>query len=497
MTRENKSTIILSLIVCGIAAILGVLNKSYLVSGMYIGTVILASIIMREKEIYDQLYAILLISLCYDYVLHVPGIESVYMFHIVLAIFTLMSLYKFFREHEVWENINKVILCIFVIWFIYMCISVTWALNKSLAVKYIAIYIMMFAFIVDLMIYNINRKRLETTIKVVLGIISLTVLVGFVEVLLGHQLPVKHYADSFENLSQLHRNMINARPIAFSFNTNNLAATLAILSPLCFYAIYKFENIILKVWFIIVSIAAFGLIVVTTSRTGSFAFIFGFIVYIIYSICSIRRLGVKQIIFPLILIGGFYIAYNYSGYLVKVAPVDGEKVENITLSDKIHALEEMQFEEGGEGSVNVRGTIIKDVLVEGLIHNKNYLGYGVGNVEQYVRDQGNTGTVFSPHCYPIEILADFGVPGVILYGVYYLYLLISNIVIGIQKKSVMCFAAVSGLIAFAPASFGPSSITYVFSYWLLIAFSIACIQVYRKEDTGSFNRTTFKEFRFY
>ena len=50
MTRENKSTIILSLIVCGIAAILGILNKSYLVSGMYIGTVILTNIIMREKD---------------------------------------------------------------------------------------------------------------------------------------------------------------------------------------------------------------------------------------------------------------------------------------------------------------------------------------------------------------------------------------------------------------------------------------------------------------
>ena len=79
-----------------------------------------------------------------------------------------------------------------------------------------------------------------------MGIISLTVLVGFVEVLLGHQLPVKHYADSFENLSQLHRNMINARPIAFSFNTNNLAATLAILSPLCFYAIYKLHKNIME-----------------------------------------------------------------------------------------------------------------------------------------------------------------------------------------------------------------------------------------------------------
>lgn len=497
MTKDNRATITMLLMVCTMAAIFGILNKDYLVSGIYIVTILLTGILMKQKELYDKLYAVLLVSLCFDYVLHMPKIESVYIFHIILGIFSLMSLYKLFTDYEVWKNINKVVLCIFVIWFIYMCISLIWALNRSLAIKYIAIYIMMFTFIANLMIYNINKNRLENTIKIVLGIICLTVLVGFIELLSGHQLPVKHYADSFENLSQLHRNMINARPIAFSFNTNNLAATLAILSPICFYAIYKFENVILKVFFTIVSIIAFGLIVVTTSRTGTVAFGFGFIVYIIYSICSIKRLSIKQMIFPLILIGGFYLAYNYSGYLVRVAPVDGEKVDNITLSDKLHSLENMQFEEGGEGSINVRGTIIKDVLIEGLIHNKNFLGYGVGNVEQYVRNQGNTGSICSPHCYPIEILADFGIPGVLLYGVYYLYLLIGNIIIGIKKKSVMCFAAVSGLIAFAPASFGPSSITYVFSYWLLMAFSIVCIQVYRKEDTGFFKQTSFKEFKFY
>ncbi|MBE6071946.1 MAG: O-antigen ligase domain-containing protein [Clostridium butyricum] len=497
MTRQNKYTMTLLIIVCGIAAALGFLNKSYLVSGMYIGTVILTGFLMREKDIYDQLYCILLISLCYDYVLHVPGVESIYMFHIILAAFSLMSLYKLFKDREVWKNINKVVLCIFIIWFIYMCVSVTWALNRNLAIKYIAIYIMMFAFIVDLMIYNINKERLEITIRILLGIICLTVLVGVVELVLGEQLPVKHYADAFDNLSPEHRSIINARPIAFSFNTNNLAATLAILSPICFYAIYKFENIILKVLFTIISVMSFSLIVSTTSRTGSTAFLFGFIVFIIYSLCSIKRLGIKHMIIPIILIAGLLVAFNYSEYLLKPKPVGGKNVENITLEDKMHALEDIQFEEGGEGSVNVRGTIIRDVLVEGLIHNKNYLGYGVGNVEQYVRNQGNTGTVFSPHCYPIEILADFGVPGVALYGVYYLYLLISNIVIGIKNRSLMCFAAASGLIAFAPASFGPSSITYVFSYWLLMAFSIACIQVYRKEDTGSFKRTTFKEFKFY
>ena len=58
----------------------------------------------------------------------------------------------------------------------------------------------------------------------------------------------------------------------------------------------------------------------------------------------------------------------------------------------------------------------------------------------------------------------------------------------------MCFAAVAGLIAFAPASFGPSSITYVFSYWILMGFSISCIQVY-KNDNEYTRASKIKEFR--
>ena len=103
--------------------------------------------------------------------------------------------------------------------------------------------------------------------------------------------------------------------------------------------------------------------------------------------------------------------------------------------------------------------------------------------------------IYNPHCYPIEILSDFGVPGLILYGIYYLYLLIQNIILGIKKRNVFCFAAVAGLIAFAPASFGPSSITYVFSYWILMAFAISCIQV-SKNENDYVSRSRAKEFRF-
>ena len=161
----------------------------------------------------------------------------------------------------------------------------------------------------------------------------------------------------------------------------------------------------------------------------------------------------------------------------------------------MNALGDEEIQDGGEGSLSVRTTIIRDVLLKGTIKEKNYLGYGVGNVTQYIQNQKNTGNIYSPHCYAIEILGDFGIPGVLLYGGYYLYLLIGNIIIGIKKKNIMCFAAVAGLIAFAPASFGPSSITYVFSYWILMGFAVSCIQVYKNENNNYKPTSSIKEYR--
>lgn len=498
MARGSKMKNIVLAIILIIAATLGILNGSYIITAMYIGAVLVASYMMRFEDTYNLLYAVLLVSVIFDYTLYVPGIQSIYMFHIVLGVFTLSSLYRAIKDREVLLNLNRVVLSIFVIWFIYMCVSVIWAINRSLSIKYIAIYLMMFAFIVDMMIYNINKERLNKTINLLLGLISFIIVVGFIEVLLGKQLPVRHYIDGFINsLPQWQINTIKARPIAFSYNTNNLTATLAILSPICLFAIYKFENIIAKMWFTLVSCVGFTLVVITTSRTGFFAFLFGFAVFIIYSILNAKKLGITQLIFPVILIVGFILAFNYGLLLMNIEPIDNETPQiQTSLSGKLHSLE--GFSEGEvteEGSTLHRMEIIKNVL-NGVITEKQYQGFGVGNVEQVIKDRGDTGSVYSPHAYPIEILGDFGLPGIALYGIYYLYLLIGNLIIGIKKKSIMCFAAVAGLIAFAPASFGPSSITYVFSYWILIGFAVSCIQVYRK--TGNVYRPTssIKEFKF-
>lgn len=481
MISKINNKIKVLLLISILAIIMGVFNGNYIIPVMFILTLAVGSYFIDNDNVYDTLYMVLLVSSFYDYALYAPRVSSVYMFHIMLGIFSLVSLYKIIKDKTIFSKLDKKVITIYVIWFIYMCLSIAWCLSKSLSIKYIAIYLMMFAFIGNIMIYNISKERLEKTFKIVLFLISLITIVAFIEVLLGKQLPIKHYADAFmEYLPQKDQNQINARPMAFSFNPNNLAATLAILMPFCYYAVYKVKSIVGKVWFTVISGISFILIGTTTSRTGYVAAVVGMVIYCLYSICNVRRLGVKNLIFPVILAVCLALSYNYSYLVMNVKPVEGKTVVQNGLADKMNTLEEQEITVGGEGSLNVRVTIIQDV-VNGIVNEHRYQGYGVGNVEQVIKNYGNTGNIYSPHCYAIEILGDFGVFGILLYGVYYLYLVIQNLILAIKNKSVECFAAFAGLMIFAPASFGPSSITYVFSYWLLVALSISTIQVFKNK----------------
>ncbi|WP_338028399.1 O-antigen ligase family protein [Clostridium taeniosporum] len=324
---------------------------------------------------------------------------------------------------------------------------------------------------------------IKQTITLLLFLFSLIVIIGSIEVLLGQQLPITHYY--YDGVNVVDINVIKARPIVFSFNTNNLAATIAMLSPLFFYSIYKFDNILLKIYFFFVSCISFSLIVITTSRTGIIGIELSFVIYLIYCIYRVKKTGLKGLLFPMLLIISLtFLRFNSINFMnIHSVNNSTQSEANNLLSSKMNALTEEKLEVGSSGSLNVRFTIISDVVNGVLIKEKHLLGYGVGNVEEYLKNQDNTHKVFSPHCYSIEILGDFGVPGVILYGIYYLYLLISNIVIGIKETNIPCIASATGLIAFSMVSFGPSSITYVFSYWLLMAIAISCIQVYKYDNS--------------
>lgn len=119
-----------------IIIIFSILNKSFLISALYILSILIASYIIKDKSIYNLLYATLLVSLFFDYSLHIPHIEKMYVFHIVLLLFTILSLYKLFKNKSIFLKLDRKILMIYLIWFIYICISITWALNKQLLYYY-------------------------------------------------------------------------------------------------------------------------------------------------------------------------------------------------------------------------------------------------------------------------------------------------------------------------------------------------------------------------
>lgn len=484
MTKENKTKNILLLLFIAMSVIMGIMNKSYMVTGMYAVTLLVIGYFFREDSLYDLFYGVLITSTVYDYVLYVPGIENAYIFHIALGLFTIGTLIKVIKNPDILKKVSKFAAIMICVWFAYICLSFFWCLNRGLAIKYIAIYVLMFCFIADLAIYNITKERFDKTIKLLIGFTSFIIIIGFIEVLLGQQLPVKHHYDGLPMKESYDYLKLMARPLAFSFNINNLAATLSIMIPIVMFQINKSKSLPLRVFLLVICSISFILVALTTSRTGIVAMALSIFVYVIYNIFNVKTYKFKGIAYSLVLIAAFSLAYTQGYRLLNVKHVEEVIEETVKpendLVAKMDKLKDDEISIGADGSVNERVTIIVDVVSD-VVNNKRYFGNGPGNVFQVLVNADNTYGVYNPHCYPIEILGDFGVAGIIIYGIYYLYLLIGNLVLGIKKKNIYCFEAVAGLIAFAPASFGPSSITYVFSYWMLMAFAISCIQIAKQE----------------
>ena len=478
MYKDKRNKNILITILSIISLIMAIMNNSYLVSCLYVGTIIVYMLIDDESKFYDFFYGIFLITTIFDYVLYIPKVSNIYLFHIVVLLFTLYTLYTIFKNMYIIDKINKKVILIYIIWFVYMCVSVTWAKNRMLSIKFLAIYVLMFTFVFDFMVYNINKARLKRTIMLIVGLVSFISIIGIIESLIGYQLPVVHHYDGMKLMNTYSHNSLKSRPIAFSFNPNNLAATLGILTPICFVAINECRNTIGKAFAFLMSIVSFTVIILTTSRTGFAAILFGFVSYMVYSFISAKRekKGLSAVILPLLLVVAFSISYSYGYKLLNVRDSDNRRMQSSNdMQNKVDDIDGTDITIGGEGSINVRVTIINDVINDFIV-NKNYRGNGVGNVQQFIKDNDNTAGIYSPHCYPAEILCEFGIFGVLLYGVFYLYIFISNIILGIKKKNAWCIASACSLIAFAPACFGPSSITYIFSYWIMIGFAVATIQ---------------------
>lgn len=473
---DRKSLGYLSVIFIAVL-ILSILKGNYVIGILFMVCTALSLSLTDSAHLYDKLYCTLLVSAMFEYTAYLPGHEQVYFFHIMLFIMIIFTALEWIKNGGISINMDRKILGFYIIWFIYICVSYLWSKNKDFNVKYIVIYAMMFAFLAVFVIYNNTKEKFKNTVKIIGLMIAVVVTIGIIETITGVELPVKHYYNyTVHKLSSIEIGLLKTRPMAFSYNPNNFATLLSLCLPLpiflfCF-AKYGKE----KVVYLLCSLVVFAGIVLTTSRTNILAVV---LMVMVLTVAMLKEYRLKGLIYPLIIVIGFGVVYKFSYVLVmrNSANYISQMKQKI---NKISNIEKIQI--GEEGSEGERVTVVYDV-VQGVIHDKRLLGFGAGNTTQQLIDQKNTHGIYSPHGLAIEILGDFGVFFFVLYGLYYLYLLYRLTLISNMRNSgakLSAYTLITVLFGFSLASFGPSSVTYFFPYWIMYGTAISCINLYRR-----------------
>lgn len=459
-----------------IAAVTSALIQgNYLISGIFFLCIAASLFITKCSSIYERVYYTLLVSAVFEYTMFIPGHEKIYFFHIMLAICSLFSLIEIIKDKSIMAKFDKKIICFFISWFFYICLSFFWSKNKSFNIKYIAIYFMMFVFIANIIIFNMKQKNIKNSIKVLGFMFFICVIIGIIESATSMQFPIRHYYNfTVHELSDAEIELIKTRPMVFFYNPNNFATYVAICLPFLFYLICfasKYKN---KILFFIWSAVAFASIVLTTSRSILFSVVFMTAVYVIVTFFEGR---LKLMMYPIIIILMLVAVYKSSYFIVsRHNNIYMQKMQQKMTNIKNISLNEV----GQESSEGERITIIYDV-VEGVFKDKHYFGYGAGNTPQLLMDKANTHGIYSPHALAAELLGDFGI-FIVLYGAFYIYIICKLLNIAWKREDrfikITGYSLATALFGFALGSFAPSSVTYFLPYWMLLGISIAFFQYY-------------------
>ncbi|MDW8803076.1 O-antigen ligase family protein [Clostridium sp. A1-XYC3] len=481
MYELSKKSSIYLLIVFIFLLISSVINKNFIINGLFLLSVIAACGLTKSRSLYENVYYTLLVSGIFEYASYFPRQEKLYYFHIVLVLAAILTVFNLLSNRYELKKVNKKLLGFYVIWFLYICLSFIWSKNKGLNIKYIIIYAMMFTFIFILVTFNNSKERFYNTLKVVGFVFLLTVIIGMIEAITGTQLPVKHYYDSIlYKLTLKELIVLKSRPVVFFFNANNYATFLSIGIPFVLYLFYAARSSAGKIFYGVASLLTFTALVLTNSRANILSIT---LIMIVYTLALIKEGKLKGLAYALIIAIAFTGVYKYSYKMVKHGVEYEQKmIEKMGSMTKIG-----KAEIGEEGSENVRATIIYDV-VNGVIKEKKLLGFGAGNTVQHLMDMDNTHGIYSPHGLAVEVLGDFGL-FLVIYGLFYLYLLYNLLIIALRKEGINKYIAYSlftALAGFTLGSFSPSSVTYFLPNYLLFALSISFIQINTVKGNGRY-----------
>lgn len=453
-----------------------------------------------KKDKSKHFYLVTLLFAIMSFTISIPlgkGLNSgqIDIYYIFLFIYILKFIYDYIisviKDKKLCKKlgVEKIIFILFIGWVI---ISFFIADNKAIAFKKLILYSIMISFVIMIINENKTRKDLNITLKF-LSIVSIgIVIMGSLEIVTGlHIQPKTSYI--MANLDFNRLEFLKRVPTVFFYNPNNYGFVVSIILLGFVAKIYFDKSRRDIVTNIIITVLAQINLIFTRSRTSWITVIGALIFILIFFIVTLdKKLIIKSIV-SIFLIVGIFLGLSYVEELgpyygkMRELNISSEHDKGGNNSNSEAGDETDSIELGGTGSVNVRATLIVDVI-DGVFKEKNYLGFGLGNTTEYYRKLNNTSGIVDCHNWWVEILGDFGVVGFILFVLFYAALFIKKAILfkrdRIENKKYYVLGILL-IVSTAVLVFGPSSVYAFIPFWLVNSLAISITSL---KDNNSLER---------
>lgn len=402
------------------------------------------------RSVHKLLIGMLLVTAVLGYV---AGYEKLYAFHIVLFgywVFVLTGLVKLKRQALVTFFLP---FCIF----IFMVVSMLWAPNKVNGLYFLFYFFCGFSIIFSVINYAVDLNRLNYIFSILAFVFMLNFLVGLLETTGLFRLPVSVYYGSD-----------HTRPSGFNGNLNNFGFVFLAIFPFLFLHPSKSLNLF--------SIFLSMLFIIKLESKGFFSgIVFFFLIYALFEVRKkrfyIHFVAPLFLIFPLLISGYF----NISNIELK----NRSFTALAEINRGINLISSGEIEE--EGSTATRASYYL-IGVQELL-SSNGLGVGIAGIGSILAAESEN-RIASFHNFFLEMLVDFGILPFFIVFMAYLYIALYNIQASRRTRNarISYYSKASGLslLVMIPASIAPSSIIYVFTFWIVIGFSLSIYMINKK-----------------
>ena len=472
---------------------LSIVDTTFIINHLFALVFFIVTFLKFNKQtIRKQVYLIILFTSIMGASLKIPLgnnpiLSQLNVYYIYLLVYFMLYIFDVVKKKEQ-INLREIIkkpLCIVGITFMaFIYVSILWAGSKSLAIKELVNYTAMFALSIVVIIENLTSEDRKVTKQMLSYIVVGILTYSTFKIVTGIPIEPRSLYKDYDYFRDSSFDYVNRIPTVFFYNPNDYALVVGLISIGLFIALMKYNKMDIKLGLLFLGfvIAEINLIF-TSSRTAwisvGVSFVFMFLLYLIRR--QWKRVS-RTVVLCLVTAITFTIFYKlpsteiYFGKIKNVVSFNtnifGDKNRYIAslnniLVDNSSEESESQFKGivGGQQSDNIRLMMslnsINYVFKEG-----HYLGAGAGNINEYNKVMGNTGTTYDSHNFWAELLGDFGIVGFGLFCIMYIYCFIKNI---LRKPSNYGDLSLMFLVGCTFLVFGPSSVVGMAPLWIVYA----------------------------